>query len=307
MVSRQTGNLPMTEAAPKIAFVTMVRGDAFYLRRWIAHNAAIVPRQHLFILIDGLDQTPIPEAEGCQYLMLPRVQIGPGWEARRWVILSDFAATLLGRFDVVVLNDVDELLITDPALGMPLGRAIARAHEVGVISPFALEIIHRPDLEPEPLDPARPILGQRRHVRINATYCKPCVISQPVRWSLGGHYCDFPTLHLDDNLFLIHLRYIDRSMLLDRQAARHAMMQANASGGGKIAGPSWAKSVDEIDGFLNSFIAHGAPEPTDLRFEWQRKRIRSQWEFDEAQNIWRHPTLHNRRSYVLPDRVLGLF
>lgn len=285
----------------------MVRGDAFFLARWVAHYAAIVPRQHLFILIDGFDQTAPPEAAGCQCLILPRVPIGPGWEMRRWQMLADFAATLLGRFDIVVMNDVDELLVNDPATGVPLLQAIGRAQEVGVISPFALEIIHRPDLEPQVLDPSQPILGQRRHVRINATYCKPCIISQPVRWSLGGHYSDFPTLHLDDSLFLFHLRYIDRTMLLDRQAARHAMMQANATAGGKIAGPSWAKSVEEIDGFLGSFMAHGAPEATDLRFDWQRKRIRAKWEFDAAQGVWRHPTLHNRRSYCLPDRVLGLF
>lgn len=297
----------MQRATPKLAFVTMVRDDAFFLRLWIAHYAALVPRHHLFILIDGFDQTPPPEAAGCQIIMLPKGQTGPGWDKRRWDTLSDFAATLLGRFDIVVLNDVDELLVTDPASGIGLEQAIGRAQDLGVISPFALEIIHRPDLEPAPLDPTRPILHQRRHVRINASYCKPCITSKPLRWSLGGHYSDYPTLHLDDVLLLFHLRYVDRDMLLARQAARNALMQTGLPGAAEVAGGGWAKSVAEIDAFLNSFISHGPPEPTELVFDWQKKRIRAGWAFDSAQEIWRHPTLHNRRSYILPDRVKGLF
>jgi hypothetical protein len=296
----------MSRAAPQIAFVTMVRDDAYFLRLWIAHCAAHAPRAHLFILFDGLDQVPPPEATGCQCLFLPRAEMGPGWDARRWAMLSDFAATLLGRFDVVAVNDVDELLVNDPATGETLPQALARATEVGAISPFALEVVHRPDLEPA-LDKRRPVLSQRRYVRLNASYCKPCVIAQPVRWSVGGHYSSHPRLHLDTSLYLFHLRYLDRDMLLARQAARQAAMPPRAADEAQVAGGGWAKTSDEVGEFLQSLQDRGAPVEGDFQFDWQRRRITSGWHYDDSAGIWRHPKLHNRKTYVLPPRFRGQF
>lgn len=297
----------MGRAAPLLAFATMVRNDDFFLRLWIAHYAAHVPKSHLFILFDGLDQTPPPEAKGCQCLFLPRAEMGPGWDNRRWAMLSDFAATLLGRFGVVTLNDVDELLVNDPASDETLPEALARALQVGVISPFALEMVHRRDLEPVPLDRARPVLEQRRFVRLNASYCKPCVISNPVRWSLGGHYSNHPKLHLDRSLYLFHLRYVDRDMLLARQAMRHAALQQPVPGDQQVAGGGWAKSTDQIDDFLQTIQDHGKPIESDFRFDWQRRRIAENWSWDPEAGIWRHPKLHNRKTYVLPARFHNIF
>jgi hypothetical protein len=175
-----------------------------------------------------------------------------------------------------------------------------RAKEVGVISPFAFEVIHRVDLE-APFDPKRPVLGQRRFGRLNASYCKPCITARPVTWSLGGHCADFPQLTLDRDLFLFHLRYLDHGLLLERQASRQAMM-VNAG----VAGAGWAKGQDEMTGFLQSFVDSGAPEAGDFSFDWQRKRISKGWAQD-AHGFWRHTKLHNRRTYTIPDRFFDVF
>jgi len=290
----------------RIAFVTMVRDEPVFLPLWVRHYAAIAPRAQLFILFDGLDQQVPDAADGCQVLRLPQGVAGPGWDDARWRMLSGFANTLLERFDVVVLNDVDELIVLDPEAGDDLAAAFAEAADIGVISPFAIELVHRTDLEPEPLNLTRPLLAQRRHGRINASYCKPCIVARKVIWSLGGHYSDFPTLHLSRKLFLFHLRAMDAGLLRDRQVLRRAHV---ADAGGRIvdqvAGQGWSRTADEMDAFLTSFQDR-PPEVSDFRFDWQRQRIEASWAQDPATGLWRHDRLHNRRSYILPDRFSAL-
>lgn len=285
-----------------IAFVTMVRDEDLFLRIWVEYYSRFVPRAALIVLLDGLDQRLPDWAEGVQALRLPRTAPGPGWDAARWRMISAIVSGLTERHEAVVFNDVDELIALDPAAGRDLPGAIrAEVAAHGVVSPFALELVHRRDLEP-PLDPARPVLDQRRHARINASYCKPCLTGRPIRWSLGGHYADHPRLHLSDTLFLFHLRYVDAGILMARQARRLAMAGAAAD----VAGGGWSQDESQMEAFLASIEAR-PPEVTDFAFGWQRRRIRDSWRHDEKAGIWRHDTLHNRRSYVLPDRFAGLF
>lgn len=289
-------------ATDNIAFATMVGDEPVFLPIWIKYYSRFIAKSHLVIVVDGMDRPLPPEAEGCQVLRLPRRAPGPGWDIERWRMISDLTTTLLHRFDVVAFNDVDEILVLDPDLGSDLLASVARAHQIGVISPFAIEVLHRIDLEPDPLDPARPVLSQRRFGRINASYCKPCITATPLRWSLGGHYANQPTLHLDRELFLFHLRYVDHGYLLQRQASRNAMM-VNSD----VAGAGWSKGQDEMTNFLQSFAQAGSPEDSDFRFDWQRKRIAKSWQYDAASDIWRHDRLHNRRTYRIPQRFEGMF
>jgi hypothetical protein len=297
----------MSSALPKIAFATMVRDDHVFLRLWVDYYARHVPRQHLFILLDGFDQTPPDFTAGCQIITLPRSTPGPGWDMRRWTMLADFNATLLGRFDVVVLNDVDEIIVPDPASGVSLLDALARAREVGVVTPFGVEVVHRFDICPQPIDTTRPILRQRPHVRLNAHYSKPCINAVPVRFDTGGHYSDFPTLNLDTALYLFHLHFFDRSALKARQATRNAIMQASKPDQPTVAGSTWAISPDAVDDYLISFQAKGAPVETDFQFEQKRRRITSGWHYHEPSGFWWRGKIHDRsQTYVVPERFRDL-
>ena len=293
---------------PRIAFVTMVRDEPVFLPIWIRHYAAVVPPEHLFVICDGFD-LPVPDVPpGLQVLRVPQIPVTPGFEAGRWRMLTSFANALLERFDVVVLNDVDELIVVDPAAGCDLRTAVAEACDIGVISPFAVELVHRLDLEPEPFDPGQPVLRQRRHVRINAAYAKPCITARPIRWSLGGHTADFPTLHLSRKLYLFHLRAMDREMMLARQAKRRLLVSdANGKVIAGVAGPSWSVGDTEVDVFLRRFVERGAPESNDFDFGWQRDRIEAGWEKDAKTGFWDHARFLNQRSYRVPDRFADLF
>jgi hypothetical protein len=298
----------MPTGNPTIAFATMVRDDEVFLRLWIDHYGRLVPRDHLVILVDGLDQTVPDFAEGCQVIRMPRPPFGKDWSGQRWSMLSDLNALLLNRFDVVVLNDVDEILVVDPDRGFGLLDAIGRAKDVGVISPFAVELVHRTDICPDPIDLSRPIIGQRPHVRLNASYSKPCISSVPVRWSHGGHYSDFPTLNLDPDIYLFHLRYFDLETLKERQNRRFSFTQAAAQAGMENAsGNGWTKSGTDVEQFLTSLQEKGDPVDTDFRFDWQRKRMSGNWTWDDTQKIWRHARFAARRTYKVPARFHAVF
>ncbi|NRB19332.1 MAG: hypothetical protein HRU33_17605 [Rhodobacteraceae bacterium] len=176
-----------------------------------------------------------------------------------------------------------------------------------VVSPFALEILHRFDIE-APLDFDRPILQQRKYGRVNATYCKPCIIREPVMLSIGGHYSDHHKLHLSDNLMLFHLKYIDRDMLMSRQTQRR---QQTVAGNGEIwdttTGNGWHHDANAMSDFLQSFLDRGLPEDRGVSFDWQRRRIQKSWQLDEKSGLWKHNRLHDRRTYTLPDRFQTIF
>lgn len=297
----------MPPPTARIAFVTNVRDEPVFLPLWVAHYARIVPRAHLFVIVDGLDDVLPSAVTGVQIVRMPRGERRPGWEDERWRMITAFVNALRERFDVVVMNDVDEFIVLDPQFGTDLAAALLEAREFGVISPFAVDVIHRPDLEPDALRTDRPILQQRRHVRVHSAYCKPCIIARPVRLGPGGHQSDFPTLHLSRKLFLFHLRAMDCDMMYARQAKRREMV---TTPDGRlvdgIAGAGWNLGKAEVDAYLAKFAERREPEIGDFSFDWQRARIEAVWRQDRATGLWEHGMIRNWRPYVIPDRIAGL-
>ncbi len=290
-----------------VALVTMVRHEGFFLRNWITYYARFVPRANLHIIVDGHDNLLPPEVEGCQIIKLPAGAIYAGFDEDRWRMLSHFASALTTRYSVTIVNDVDEIILLDPLLGDdPIGYILDNPEEK-VISPFAIELVHRPDMEPD-FDERRGVLEQRRFGRINSSYCKPCITRVPIRWSVGGHYADHPNLALSRGLFLFHLRFFDQGLLRRRQTQRLATI-TDESGQAieNSAGNGWFKDAATMDAFLQSFVDRGDPEATDFRFDWQRRRIETSWAFDLESGFYRHGRLQNRRTYRIPDRFSAVF
>jgi hypothetical protein len=93
-----------------IAFATMVGDEPIFLPIWIGYYSRFVPKDHLFILVDGFDRRLPPEVAGCQVIRLPRSAPVPGWDVARWKMITAFTQMLLHRFEVVAFNDVDEIL-----------------------------------------------------------------------------------------------------------------------------------------------------------------------------------------------------
>ena len=291
-----------------IAFVTMVRDEPYFLPLWINHNSKIVPKEQLYILVDGFDQILPPEAQGCQILHLPRDPNPDSWDHRRWNILTKFSHSLLGRFSVVVTNDVDELLIADPRSPRSIQEILLSAVELRVLKAFAIEVIHRIDLEPAPIDWKKPILRQRSHIRPNTIYSKCCVIAEPVIWNRGGHCSDHPVFNMPNDLFLVHLRFCDHDYLVERQSSRRSIVEQAQNGKlSRVAGSGWHVTGKGISQFLQEVAQAGPPEEADCTFGFLRRRMRKTWHLNEKGGFWTHLSVARNTTFKLPEPFLDLF
>ena len=136
-----------------------------------------------------------------------------GWPST----LAAFQHDLLGRYDVVLVTDVDEILAPLPEWGT-LGAYIDRLDEE-FVNPLGYEVLHLPDREP-PLDLSRPVLDQRGYWFANDAYDKPMLATVPMTWVPGLHASADGRHNYDPDLRLIHLHRMDHSLCRARHAER---------------------------------------------------------------------------------------
>jgi len=284
----------------------MVRNEDFFLRLWVKYYTQFVPRENMFILVDGPESALPDGLEGCQIITFPQGAVGPGWDVRRWNFLSQFASALTTRFDLVVGGDVDEIIVLDPQVGDDPFAHVLCETTAPVISPFAIEVVHRVDLEGE-LDQSRPVLAQRAFGRVNMWYSKPCIIRTPVQWGLGQHFSTHPELHLSPTLYNFHLRFVDYDMLMHRQESRVAHV-SNADGKvvKGVAGAGWQQETSDVGDFLHSFVTHGPPQESNFAFGPLRRRMYRAWAQGRG-GYWRHARVHRMTTYRIPKRFRTAF
>ncbi len=205
----------------KIAAITIVRNDRYFLQKWIAHYGAAIGLENLFVICRGADWDcpPLPD-------QVSRIVVSGVPHRRRqrddWAAqyASDFAEFLLKSYDAVIRADSDEFLVVDPAQGIGLVEAIEQSRELGCVSALGTDVIHHLENEP-PLDPnASSVLAQRRYGVVTREFSKPVVIFHPVRWGPGFHRADWQELRFANNLHLFHLALHDRDIAEARLAER---------------------------------------------------------------------------------------
>ena len=193
----------------RVAALTMVYNEPVWAPVWVRHYARQVGAENCFVLDHGSTDGST-DGLGVKVERMRRSALD---EDARAGLISDCAQELLRGYDAVVHSDADELVIADPAHYSDLCAYAATAPEVATA--VGLDLQHLPD-EEAPLDPARPVLAQRRWVRFSAAMCKPAFLRRPVRWDPGFHGCDAPAVL--DSIYLIHLRYADLGVGLRRLA-----------------------------------------------------------------------------------------
>lgn len=214
----------MTDPAKApLAALTMVHEEDFFLERWIAHWRRWLPDEAIYVLNHGGNADVARIAQGCNVIRLPYDRTKSSVNQRRWQILSLHGSALTQFYNWVAVNDVDEFIVLDPEAGDDLPAYLAARPEPRppALTTFAVEMVHIPALEPEPLEPGAPILGRRRCYRLNANYAKPCLISRPTEFKAGGHGANHRQITLDPHLYNFHLRFIDRDLCLAR--FRHSL------------------------------------------------------------------------------------
>ena len=202
----------------KIAILTMVRNDDFYLRKWVEYyGRELGGKEHLYIYFDGLDQVIPPFCEGTNAEKLPKIGTDVvSNDKGRVAVMSAKAADLFAQgYDLVIGTDCDEFLVPDPALGKGLAAFLDGVSIKGCASGLGLDFGQKMG-EEGPVDETVPFLRQRHYAQLGTRYTKASILSEPLQWGSGFHRVKGRNFHIIKDLYLLHFGYFD----MDRIQAR---------------------------------------------------------------------------------------
>ena len=203
----------------RIAAITMVRNDDFFLRKWVDYYGAQLGRENLYVYFDGLDQE-IPEyCAGTCSVKLPKIGTDVvSNDKGRVAVMSARAAELMGAgYDLVIGTDCDEFLVPDPALGQTLAEYLSAQEIRDSLSPLGLDFGQKMG-EEGALSGDEPFLNQRQYAQLGTRYTKASVLARPLEWGSGFHRVRGHNFHIAKDLYLMHFGYAD----MDRIHARFA-------------------------------------------------------------------------------------
>ena len=148
----------------RIAAITMVRNDDFFLRKWVEYYGRELGAENIYAYLDGTDQTIPEEISDCANIIpAPRIEGNVSRADRgRINFLSARAKELFSRYDIIIGTDVDEFLVVDPSLGESLGEYLSRIKISPAVSGLGIDIGQNLNSESE-IDASRPFLSQRRY------------------------------------------------------------------------------------------------------------------------------------------------
>jgi len=201
----------------KIAALTMVRNDEFYLRKWVEYYGAQLGREHLYIFFDGTDQQIPAFCDGTHAVAVPKIGTDVvSNDKGRVAVMSAKAAELFDAgYDLVIGTDADEFVVVDPKLGLTLPEYLSR-QKIGVsLSPLGLDFGQKLGEEGD-IDAAVPFLQQRHYAQIGTRYTKCSVLARPCQWGSGFHRVKGHNFHIGKDLYLLHFGYFDMKRLQDR-------------------------------------------------------------------------------------------
>lgn len=200
-------------ARPTRAVVTIVHDEPVFLPIWLAYYSRFFAPEDIYVLdndtTDGSTDRP-----GFVRIPVTHDVVDHTWMVRT---LEGLQHELLGRYDAVLVTDVDEIVIPVPELGT-LGTYLDTFGEPWV-NCLGYEILHMRDREP-PLDLGRPVLDQRRHWFINDGYDKAALATEPQTWVPGLHGREDGSMKPDPDLRLVHLHRMDFDLCLERHRTR---------------------------------------------------------------------------------------
>ncbi|MGV6847467.1 MAG: glycosyltransferase family 2 protein [Marinibacterium sp.] len=286
------------------AALTMVREDAFFLTAWLRHYGELLGRENCYIVNHGRGDAVADLARGCNIIGLPG-DPHKAFDIKRWRLLNGMVAGLRNYYRHVIVGDVDELVVLDPASGSDLKSWLAEVPDKRVLTPLGLEVIHRMDLESEPV--AECILGPRAHVRPAPHYSKPCVISTGTKIARGGHFTQYGRLHAPEHLYLFHLKFCDFDAYCEVMNHRNAVTAATGGSIKEVSiGRHWfaeTRGADRalFDGFRELELREGfdlAPQRTAMRQSFRPRGETGFYHFDRPEISV---------QYRLPERFFGQF
>lgn len=218
-------------SAIRVAVITHARREPFFAALWSKHYGALFGHENLFLYKDGDDWDLPADARFGTVTPVSFPTSRTECDAYFAKFLSQEAAQLLTRYDIVLRTDVDEFLVVDPERGS-WDDVFRETKATGYLYAIGLDLVQNRKKE-GPLRLDRPILEQRRHAYVRGDYCKPCVIARPVVWTSACHTVDGEPVVLSEGLRLVHLASMDRDLLQKRLEERGDFSKASYSGHAK--------------------------------------------------------------------------
>lgn len=281
----------------RIAVLTNVRTDTFFLALWVAYYGSLFGRENLHIMLDGDDWTPEVDLSGVNLHIVPdvprerplRLGYTSRWQSRH------AAALLRAGADLVLRTDIDEFVAADPACGMDLPALLSTLPDGAATAALGLDMIQSPD--EGPLDPVTPILGQRRHAILTREFCKLVAIRRPVRWVGGFHRARNVDIDIAPGLLLFHLALFDRAAAEARISQRKTTAEHNTQG---------AHIADRLSRFAE--VANPAPPAFDSLADRARSHVMASIPSRSGPHPGHIPDGNTPRGYHLhlPDRLADL-
>ena len=196
----------------KIAAISMVRNDNFFVHKWIKYYGAILGLKNLYLVIDGYDQS-LPEKH--ELINIIQKEHTPMKRARgdryRARLVSGIAQNLFNEYDIVIAHDIDEYLVADPDCGQSLAEYLQKPFSTSSVSALGLDVGQHREKE-SAIDPSQPFLQQRSFAHVSARYTKAIVATRPITWGSGYHRVKGKNFTIDPNLFLFHFGMVDMEM-----------------------------------------------------------------------------------------------
>ncbi len=287
-----------------VAAITMVRDDAFFLRAWLRHYGGLLGRENCYVINHGRGGAVAELAQGCNVIGIPG-DPHKNFDMKRWRMLNNLVMALRPYYNHVIVGDVDELVVLDPAAGSDLRSWLGTVPTGRVLTPVGLEVIHRIDIEDQPVTDC--ILGPRRHVRPAPHYSKPCVVSTGTKIARGGHFTQYAKLHTPEHLYLLHLKFCDLGAYAEAMDRRNAVTDEIGVGVKEASiGRHWfaeARGEDRavFEAFAGLEMQDGfdmAPLRRGMQRSWKRRGDTGYWQFDRPESD---------TQYLLPERFDGVF
>ena len=182
----------------RIAVLTMVRNDDFYLRKWVEYYGRELGRENLYIFFDGKDQVVPSFCEGARCEVLEKIgtDVVSNDKGRVAVMSAKAAELLAAGYDRVIGTDVPVKGCLS-ALGLDVGQRLGEETDIREDAPF---------------------LSQRHYALLGTRYTKASVLSEPLEWGSGFHRVRGRDFHIVPDLYLFHLGYFDKARIEARFA-----------------------------------------------------------------------------------------
>jgi hypothetical protein len=188
------------EKMKRVAVITDAVSSDFYFRLWHKYYSRQVGSRNLFVVSFGSAEYEFSNFE------LGGITSSVRYENNERVNrVQTLATSLLEQYDLIVRVDTDEFLVPNPCKYSSLSDYLQRLDRPHVTA-MGYNVLQ--DRGETALDLNKPILiSQRRIVNPYDALSKTCIITAPVTWTPGFHFCsEFPQFH---DLYLLHFKLAD--------------------------------------------------------------------------------------------------